>query len=132
MPNLNIYLLEGFSALTRRRLLTRMTDAVVETLGVPEVNIRLFLFELPRAQVCVGGVTLDEMGEEAVQLAGPTVHAFLVAGRSDAQKQALIVGLSEVCQEVLEIPATPVRIMIVDVPNTSFGMQGRTAKSLGR
>jgi len=60
------------------------------------------------------------------------VHALLVAGRSEAQKEALIGGLTRAIEETLDVPAEPVRIMILDIANTDFGMQGVTARSLGR
>jgi phenylpyruvate tautomerase PptA (4-oxalocrotonate tautomerase family) len=60
------------------------------------------------------------------------VHAFLIAGRSPAQKEAMIAGVTEVIEETLGIPADPVRIMFFDIANTDFGMKGVTARSLGR
>ena len=128
MPNLNVYLVEGFAPERKTALLKRMTDAIVTTIGAPREAVRIFLIELARAHVCVGGVTLLE----ADLPGGPTVHALLVAGRSDAQKEALIGGLTRAIEETLDVPAEPVRIMILDIANTDFGMQGVTARSLGR
>lgn len=128
MPNLNVYLVEGFAPERKTALLKRMTDAVVATIGAPREAVRIFLIELARAHVCVGGVTLLE----ADLPGGPTVHALLVAGRSEAQKEALIGGLTRAIEETLDVPADPVRIMILDIANTDFGMQGVTARSLGR
>lgn len=128
MPNLNVYLVEGFAPERKTALLKRMTDAVVATIGAPREAVRIFLIELARAHVCVGGVTLLE----ADLPGGPTVHALLVAGRSDAQKEALIGGLTRAIEETLDVPADPVRIMILDIANTDFGMKGVTARSLGR
>jgi len=86
------------------------------------------VIELARAHVCVGGTLLTE----AEQPGGPTVHALLIAGRTDAQKAALIAGLTRVIEETLQVPAAPVRIMILDVPNTDFGLGGLTALARGR
>lgn len=134
MPNLNVYLVEGYSTEQKTALLHRMTDAVVDTIGAPKESVRIFLVELARAHICVGGITLleDEAAGRPVGPGGPTVHAMLIAGRNAAQKEALIGGLSRAIEEALAIPADPVRIMIFDVPNTDFGMRGVTAKSLGR
>ena len=41
-------------------------------------------------------------------------------------------GEAGVIGEVLDIPAAPVRIMIFDVANTDFGMEGKTARAMGR
>lgn len=131
MPNLNVYLVEGYSAEQKAALLQRMTDAVVTSIAAPRESVRIFLIELPRAHICVGGVTL-ELAAMSDHPGGPTVHVFLIAGRSDAQKEALIGGLTRAIDDTLAIPADPVRIMIFDVANTDFGMKGVTAKSLGR
>lgn len=132
MPNLNIYLPAGIDEARRHVLLRRVTDVVAETLAAPVASIRLFLFEVPASHICVAGIPLDAAGADADGLAGPTVHAHLVAGRSEASKAAFIEGVSRVLAEVLDIAVTPVRIMIVDIPNTDFGLGGRTAKALGR
>ena len=135
MPNLNVYLIEGYAADRKAELLRRMTDVVVTSLSAPKASVRIFLLEVPKAMVCVGGVTLQGAGDSGgadLALGGPTVQAFLVSGRSDAQKENLIAGLTNVVAETLSIPADPVRIMIFDIANTDFGLQGVTAKSLGR
>ena len=134
MPNLNLYLLEGRTVDEKAVLMQRMTEVVVSSIGAPRESVRLFLIELPKAHICVGGRTL--LAEEAAGLpaqpGGPTVHVFLIAGRSEAQKEALITGLSRVIAETLGISVTPIRIMIFDVAKTDFGMNGRTAKAEGR
>lgn len=134
MPNLNLYLLEGRTVDEKAVLMQRMTEVVVASIGAPRESVRLFLIELPKAHICVGGRTL--LAEEAAGLpaqpGGPTVHVFLIAGRSEAQKEALITGLSRVIAETLGISVAPIRIMIFDVANTDFGMNGRTAKAEGR
>ncbi|MFT3760202.1 tautomerase family protein [Thauera sp.] len=131
MPNLNIYLVEGFSQEQKARLMRRVTDVVAQCLAAPLPSIRIFLIELPKAHICVGGEILAAQ-DSCGLTGGPTVHAFLIAGRSDAQKEAMIAGLTEVIEETLGIPAEPVRVMFFDIANTDFGMKGLTAKSLGR
>lgn len=134
MPNLNVYLVEGYSETQKETLLLRMTDAVVDSIAAPKASVRIFLIELPRAHICAGGVVLAAEARAGRPLSpgGPTIHAFLIRGRTDAQKEALIGALTGVVEEVLAIPPAPVRVMIFDVANTDFGMQGVTAKSLGR
>ncbi len=128
MPNLTLYVVEGFAAERKAALLRRMTDAVVDSLGATPESVRIFLVELARAHVCVGGVTLAETDQPG----GPTVHALLIAGRTDAQKEALIGALTRTIVDTLEVPPAPVRVMIFDVASTDFGMGGVTARSLGR
>ena len=134
MPNLNVYLVEGFTVAQKARLLQGMTDAVVSSLGAPISSVRIFLIELPKAHICVAGTTLlaEEQAGNPAPHGGPTVHVFLIAGRSNAQKEALIASLARVIEETIAIPAEPVRIMFFDVANTDFGMHGVTAQSLGR
>lgn len=134
MPNLNLYLPEGRTVGEKAELMRRMTEAVVASIGAPRQSVRLFLIELPKAHICVGGRTLleEEAAGMPAQPGGPTVHVFLIAGRSEAQKEALITALSRAIVESLGIPVAPVRIMIFDVANTDFGMNGRTAKAEGR
>jgi 4-oxalocrotonate tautomerase len=132
MPNLNLYLLAGYPAEVKRILQRRVTEVVAETLVAPPTNVRLFLIELDPALISVAGISLDSPGVDARRLAGPTVQAFLISGRSDAQKEALIQRLSAVLCEVLDIPVDPIRIMIVDVPSGQFGFNGQTARAQGR
>ena len=134
MPNLNVYVVEGFSAEQKTRLLQRMTDAVTSTLGAPLASVRIFLIELAKAHVCIAGETLlaDQLAGRPERAGGPTVHVFLIAGRTDAQKEALIGELTRAAGDTLGAPSEAVRIMIFDVANTDFGMSGVTARSLGR
>lgn len=134
MPNFNIYLVEGFSQEQKAHLMRRMTDVVVDTLGAPLASIRIFLIELPKQHISVGGEILADRSDAGPggSTGGPTVHAFLIAGRSDAQKAAMISGATAVIEETLGIPPEPVRIMFFDIASTDFGMKGVTARSLGR
>jgi 4-oxalocrotonate tautomerase family enzyme len=60
------------------------------------------------------------------------IIAILIAGRTDAQKKALIAQLSETIAAVLDAPLQSTRVMIKDIPNTDFGIGGQTARALGR
>lgn len=135
MPNLNLYLVEGYSDEQKTRLLARLTDAVVDSLSAPRASVRIFLVELAERHISIGGVPLSLLREQqkpSPVYGGPTIQAMLIAGRSDAQKAALIAALTAAVGEVLDIPPDPIRIIIADIPNTDFGMNGVTAKSLGR
>ncbi|TAH41869.1 MAG: 4-oxalocrotonate tautomerase, partial [Betaproteobacteria bacterium] len=41
MPNLNVYLVEGYSAEQKAALLQRMTDAVVDSIAAPRPSVRI-------------------------------------------------------------------------------------------
>ncbi len=62
----------------------------------------------------------------------PIIQVSLVQGRSEQQKEALIHALTESVHESIGAPRESVRIILVEVPNTDFGIGGKTAKSLGR
>lgn len=132
MPNLHIYLMAGTPDVRRRAILRRTSETVARSLSAPLQNVRIFLFELAARDIAVGGEPLDAMGDQAREFAGPTVHVFLIAGRSDAQKARLIEQLSHDLAEELGISCEPIRIMIIDIPNTDFGMCGMTAAAAGR
>lgn len=135
MPNLNIYLVAGYSDEQKSRLLARMTDAVVDSLDAPKSAVRIFLIELDEKHISVGGVTLSLLREQQaprVVHGGPTIQAMLIAGRNEQQKSALIAALSAAVSEILGIPFDTIRIIVADIPNIDFGMNGVPAKSLGR
>jgi len=135
MPNLNLYLVEGYSDEQKARLFARMTDAVVLSLDAPRASVRIFLVELAKKHVSIGGITLSALCEqEAPHLVhgGPTILVMLISGRSEAQKSHLIASLTAAVGEVLDIPPDPIRIIVGDIPSSDFGMNGVTAKSLGR
>ncbi len=60
------------------------------------------------------------------------IQVFLIAGRTDEQKSRLIAALTKAAVTTLGIDSAMVRVIIKDVPNTEFGIAGKTAKSLGR
>ncbi len=60
------------------------------------------------------------------------MQVFLIAGRTDAQKVRLIAALTEAAVASIGVQADAVRVIIKDVPNTDFGLAGKTAESLGR
>lgn len=135
MPNLNLYLVEGYSDTQKAHLFARLTDAVVDSLSAPRSAVRIFLIELQEKHISVGGTTLSQLREHNPTgeiNAGPTIQALLIAGRSEQQKAALIGSLTAAVGEVIDIPPDSIRIIVSDIPNTDFGMNGVTAKSLGR
>jgi 4-oxalocrotonate tautomerase len=57
MPIVRIELLRGRTPKVKNELITRVTDAVVTTLGVDREQVRVLLYELPSAHWAVGGQT---------------------------------------------------------------------------
>jgi len=62
----------------------------------------------------------------------PIMQVHLIAGRTEEQKARLIKALTDAAVEALDAPIESVRVMLIEVPNTDFGIAGKTAKELGR
>jgi 4-oxalocrotonate tautomerase len=57
MPIVRIELLQGRTPEMKDELITRVTDAVVTSLGVDHEQVRVILFEVPPEHWAVGGQT---------------------------------------------------------------------------
>lgn len=62
----------------------------------------------------------------------PLVQVFMIEGRTDEQKKAVIEKVSQAIHEAVNAPMENIRVWIQDVPNTQWGIAGKTAKELGR
>jgi len=62
----------------------------------------------------------------------PFAQIYLIEGRSDDKKAAAIEKVTEALHEALDAPRENIRVVIVEVPSTQWGIAGKTAKSLGR
>lgn len=62
----------------------------------------------------------------------PFVQINMIQGRSEEQKRAVIEKVSNAIVEATGSPMQAVRVMIVEVPNTNWGIGGQSAKDLGR
>jgi len=63
MPVVQISLVEGRDAGRKRALVSAVTEAVVETLGVTPQQVRVLLYELPLGHWGVGGVVKEDEGK---------------------------------------------------------------------
>jgi 4-oxalocrotonate tautomerase len=124
MPTLEVYLPQGHADERKASLIQALTQATVDAISAPAESVRVLLSELPTANLGLGGKTTPA--------ALPVIVAILIAGRTDAQKQALIEHLSETAAAILDAPLQATRVMIKDIPNTDFGIGGQTARALGR
>ncbi|CAE6788518.1 tautomerase family protein [Paraburkholderia aspalathi] len=130
MPTLEVYLPAGHAEARKAQLIAGLTQATVDAIGAPVESVRVLLSELPPHDFGIGGSSAaDRAGSRASLL---VIVAILIAGRTPAQKTALIAMLSETSAAVLDSPLDATRVMIKDIPNTDFGIGGQTAKSLGR
>ncbi|CAE6739625.1 UNVERIFIED_ORG: 4-oxalocrotonate tautomerase family enzyme [Paraburkholderia sediminicola] len=130
MPTLEVYLPAGLAEARKAQLIAGLTQATVDAISAPAESVRVLLSELPPHDFGIGGSSAaDRAGSRASLL---VIVAILIAGRTPAQKTALIATLSETSASVLDSPLDATRVMIKDIPNTDFGIGGQTAKSLGR
>ncbi|MGE5492454.1 MAG: 2-hydroxymuconate tautomerase [Actinomycetota bacterium] len=62
----------------------------------------------------------------------PFAQIFLIEGRTEEQKRAVIEKVSAALSEAVGAPMENVRVWIQEVPKTQWGIAGKTAKDLGR
>ncbi len=62
----------------------------------------------------------------------PFAQIFLIQGRTEEQKRAVIERVTDALHEAVGAPKETIRVWIQEVPNTNWGSAGQTAKDLGR
>lgn len=62
----------------------------------------------------------------------PFAQIYLLEGRSEAQKRALIEKVTQAIVEAVDAPKQNVRVWIHDMPKENWGIAGVSAKDLGR
>ena len=62
----------------------------------------------------------------------PFAQIYLLEGRTEEQKRAVIQKVTEALVEALDAPKENVRVWIHDMPKENWGIAGETAKDLGR
>lgn len=128
MPTLEVYLPAGHSDECKASLIAGLTQSTVEAIGAPADSVRILLSELPAGHYGIDGKSAAAGAPPML----PVIVAILIAGRTLEQKQALIAALAQTSADVLDTPIGATRVVIKDIPNTDFGLGGKTARSLGR
>ncbi|MFM2008766.1 MAG: 2-hydroxymuconate tautomerase [Burkholderiaceae bacterium] len=62
----------------------------------------------------------------------PFAQIYLMEGRTEEQKRAVIEKVTAALVEAVGAPKENVRVWIQDVPKTNWGIAGVSAKDLGR
>ena len=62
----------------------------------------------------------------------PFAQIYLLEGRSEAQRRALIEKVTQAIVEAVAAPKDNVRVWIHDMPKENWGIAGVSAKDLGR
>ncbi|CUU02940.1 4-oxalocrotonate tautomerase [Candidatus Thermokryptus mobilis] len=63
MPIIIINMLEGRSSERKRKLLEKITEAVVESLDVEPESVRVIINEIPKENFSVAGLPIEEFRE---------------------------------------------------------------------
>jgi len=124
VPYVTISLTPGLSVEKRTELMSRCSDAVVESVGAPLASVRVILQELAPGAYLDGG---------AFDNPGVVIVVDLIEGRTQPQKDALIAMLSRAAAEVSGLSEERhVRVRLVDFPRGNMGMaNGLTALASG-
>ena len=123
MPTIQAFIMAGHPHGPKQRLIEELTEAVVDSVDAPPESVCVMLTEVRHEHYAVAGKPAP--GPRAV------LQAFLIAGRSDAQKAKLIARLTAATAAIGVAPDV-VRVFIQDLPNGDFGLGGVTAAALGR
>lgn len=104
-----------------RRLQARTTALMAETLGKrPEVTV-VAVESVPAARWSVGGSPLREDGGLA------QMEAFITRGSNcDEEKSAFISSACDMLVAVLGIQASPVYVIVQEIPGADWGFDGKT------
>ena len=62
----------------------------------------------------------------------PFAQIYLIEGRTDEQKRAVIEKVTAALHEAVGAPVENIRVWISEVPKTQWGIAGKTAADLGR
>ena len=62
----------------------------------------------------------------------PFAQIYLLEGRTEEQKRALIEKVTDAIVEAIDAPRENVRVWLHDMPKENWGIAGVTAKDLGR
>ncbi len=60
----------------------------------------------------------------------PNIEMFVVEGFSDQQKENLIDALTAATVQAIDAPIDSVRVWLTEVPETNFGIGGKTIAAL--
>ncbi|OUM04035.1 2-hydroxymuconate tautomerase [Variovorax sp. JS1663] len=62
MPFAQIYLIEGRTEEQKRALIEKVTLAIVDAVGAPKENVRVWLHDVPKQNWGIAGVTAKDLG----------------------------------------------------------------------
>lgn len=124
MPILNILLNQNPAPAQKKELLEAASQAVVDSISAPLANVRAAVQAVAPEDTIVAG----QIGTPMAQ-----IDVYLLPGRTEDQKAALIAALSKAVAQTVQISDQDSRVIIHDMPVTDMGVAGGvSAKAAGR
>ena len=62
MPFAQIYMLEGRTEEQKRAVIEKVTQALVEAIGAPKENVRVWIHDVPKENRGIAGVSAKSLG----------------------------------------------------------------------
>ncbi|MBS0495676.1 MAG: 4-oxalocrotonate tautomerase family protein [Proteobacteria bacterium] len=62
MPFAQIYILEGRTEEQKREVIEKVTQALVEAVGAPQENVRVWIHDVPKTNWGIAGVSAKDLG----------------------------------------------------------------------
>lgn len=128
MPFAQVYLVEGHSAEEKRAVIANVTQALQDAVGAPRPNVRVWILDVPKSNFGVGGECL----EDADYTNYPFAQIFIIEGRTEEQKSAVIANVTQALETAVAADKGKIRAWIQEVPKANWGIAGQTAKAMGR
>ena len=126
MPVMQIHLTRDCHAPSKiEELLVRCSQHFADVLECPVERIRVFAIEHAPQRCCIGGKLVSDGGSVA-----PYFSFVLMQGRSDEMKQRLLVGFTDLIEEILKVPRAVIRGGIVPVAPEDWSIAGVPASQV--
>ena len=68
MPFAQIYMLEGRSEEQKKAVIEKVTRALVEAVGAPPTNVRVWIHDVPKENWGIAGVSAKELGADRTEV----------------------------------------------------------------
>lgn len=125
MPVLHIHVMQGQHPATTLRTLARQCSAFfAETLACPESRVRVLVQEHAPALCMIGGEPADSAAP------APFFQFFVLSGRSQDSRQALLAGFTHLLADTLAVDAARVRGAALSVPPADWCIGGQAASTV--
>ena len=126
MPILNFHLVQGqHDAAQVETLLLRASALFAEVLACPIDRVRVFATEHAPQHFCIGGKLVSQHEQVA-----PYFSFIVLEGRSQADRQRLLSGFTDLVVDILGAPRANVRGGIVPVAPSDWSIGGALASEL--